>query len=493
MTALLDRPEQSPVGARRIRTRADAALLGLIAVHVVLAAVMYARVRQQIPIGDEAYYTDAARALSNLVRDLASFRAPDGHELSQNVVSNGWFMPGTSLLLTPLFLVLPHADVGQWRLYLSVVTTVLFVVALLDVRRVLGRSYAVALAVVPGLMPMWVLFGATAWGDMAAGILLILLLTRLVELMRALRAGRAPTLREGALLGLLAIGALYLRGSTLPLVAALLVGVVAAVVWLLRGQERRRGLAAVLVAAGVFVALLLPWSVSASTALHGRVVTTTSVPLGMGNTFGDSENFCFGPCDPHSMFWFAPVRYSREVARATGVSELVVQRQMATYAMRGVTPHSYSREVARDFHNYLRDPALYAAYLHPPNALHRTELAFIRHTTEWMFDGVLIVGGVVALLLVTRRSYDDQVLSIALKLVIGGLLLQPFVHVSGSRYWPTSAPMAVLALVLAGWQGAAWLRPPGDLRPPSPVLTWVQGVLVAGAATVAAGVAVLSV
>lgn len=492
MTALLDRPGRSPVGARR-RSRADVALVALIGAHVVLAAVLYVRVTQAVPIGDEKYYLDAARALSNLVRDLASFRAPDGQELSANVVGNGWFMPGTSLLLTPLFLVLPHADVAQWRLYLSVVTSVLFVVALLDVRRVLGRPYAVALAAVPGLMPMWVLFGATAYGDMRAGILLILLVTRLVEVMRRLAAGRAPTLREGALVGLLAIAALYLRGSTLPLLAVLLGAVVAAVVWLLRGRERRRGLAAVLLAAGVFVALLLPWSVGASTAMHSRVVTTTSVPLGLGNTFGDSGNFCFGPCDADSTFWVAPVRYAREVSRATGLSEADVLHQMASYALRDVTPHSYARDVVRDFHNYVHEPGAYAKFLHPPNVPGGAELAFIKVTTLVLFWGAVAVGGVTGLLLITRRSYDAQVLSIAVKLVMGGLLLQPFVHVAGSRYWPTLAPTAILALVLAGWLVATRRRPPGDLRPPSRALTRLQGVLVAGVVATSAALAVLAI
>ena len=68
---------------------------------------------------------------------------------------------------------------------------------------------------------------------------------------------------------------------------------------------------------------------SASRTLGDRVITTTSVSNVLGNTFGDRDELCFGPCDPGSTIWFNPLRYSREVGRATGLSELEVQHQMS--------------------------------------------------------------------------------------------------------------------------------------------------------------------
>jgi len=507
MTAVLEKPAADDEATRPRRSRVDLLLVVLVAAHIVLAWVMYTRVQERTPIGDEKYYLDAARALSNLVRDLASLHAPHGAELRDNVVGNGWFMPGTPLLLTPLFLVLPHVEIGHVRLYLSVVTTLLLVAALLDVRRVLGRWYAVVLAVIPGLIPMWVLFGATLYGDMAAGLVLVILLMRTIELVRGLAAGRPPTLGQGALLGLIAIGSLYLRGSTMPLLGGLAVAVWLAVLWLLRGRERRRALGALVVSAVVFAALLLPWSLGASHALGSRVVTTSSVPLGLGNTFGDRDRMCFGPCDPDSTLWFGPVRYSREVARATGLGELDVQSRMAAYALHGLTPHHYADQVVADFQNYLRDPADYAYYLHNPSGRDYDQLDHITTWTERLFWPV-IVGGAGLLLLVTRRSYDAQLLSIGGKLLLGGLLLQPFVHVAGARYWPTAAPVGGLGLALLVGLVLTW-RPTGEpaaertaegaaedaaatSRPASRVLTWVQGLLTAGVVLVAAALAVLS-
>lgn len=495
MTAVLDPPEAPEEVGRTRRSAADLLLVVLVVAHLAIAWWMYTRVQDRTPIGDEKYYVDAARALSNLVRDLVSLHAPHAVELRDNVVGNGWFMPGGPLLLTPLFLVAPHAEMGQIRLYLSVVTCLLLVAALVDVRRVLGPWYAVVLAVVPGLIPMWALFGATMYGDMAAGLVLIILLMRVVDLVRGLAAGRAPTLRQGALLGLIAAGAIYLRGSTMPLLAGVLVAVVLAVLWLLRGREQRprlgRALAALAVSAAVFAALLLPWSISASEAFGARVVTTTSVPLGLGNTFGDQKQMCFGPCDADDTLWFGPVRYSREVARATGHSELEVQGQMASYALHGTTPRSYASQVVTDFQNYLRDPASYTYYLHNPTGRDYDQIDHITQWTDRLFWPA-IVGGVAVLLLVTRRSYDAQLLSIGTKLLLGGLLLQPFVHVAGPRYWPTAAPVAGLGLALLLALVLGWRRPLGERRPPSRVLTWAQGVLTAGVVVVAAAIAVLN-
>ncbi len=66
------------------------------------------------------------------------------------MVGNGWFMPGMSLVLTPLFLVLPDASMESVRGYLGLVSTGLFLYAAWQVRRVLGPAAALCFAVLPG-------------------------------------------------------------------------------------------------------------------------------------------------------------------------------------------------------------------------------------------------------------------------------------------------------------------------------------------------------
>jgi hypothetical protein len=448
-------------------------------------------------VGDEASYVDGARALSNFVRDLAGLGPVDSGELARNVVGSGWFMPGMSVLVTPLFVVDPDASVAAIRAYLGVVTTGLLVLSMLSVRRALGDVYAAAVLVFPGLVPMWLLFSYCAWGDLCAGLLLLMLVAQLVRVVRSLRDGVVPGAREGLRLGALAVAVVYLRSSALLLVVGLGLLTVVLALLVLRGRERRRGLGASCAAVLVFVTVLLPWSLFASHTLGDRVVTTTSVPTVMANTFGDRDRVCFGPCDPNSSIWFGPLRYSREVARATGLSEVEVQRQMSAYARSDVTAHSYARDVMSNLEAYTAEPARFAAFLGSPSgesqAVERLRDVVVAATEVMFFMMLALAAGMLVALF--RSSFELQVVSVLTKLGLGALLTQPFVHIAGARYWPSAAPLCALALGL--W--VTWLLERRSTHVPSSApavlrrgLTVTQAVLVVTTIAVAVGVLALA-
>lgn len=462
-----------------MRGRGDRVLVALLVLHAVIKVLMWRHAADGVVFGDESAYANGARSLSNALRDLGSFGPVDGAEVERNVVGSGWFMPGMSVLLTPLFLVVPDASTEVFRAYLGVVSTGLFVYVALQVRRTLGTRAAIAFAVLPGLIPVFGLFGVAAWGDLYAGLALVVVLLRSVELSRAVAGGTAPPLRPALALGAWSIVAVYLRSSVLPIVAVIgVLGLLAALV-ALRGRERTRAVLACAAGGAVFLAVLLPWSVAASASLGGRVVTTTSVPLALANTFGDREELCYGPCDPGSTIWFNPLRYSREVARATGHSEVEVQQQMSAYARRDVTAHGYAEDVLANLERYRTDPARFLTYLPEDGHVDPVE-DVAREVTELFFRfGTWVV--VLTMLLVARRSRERQVQLVLLKLALGGLLFQPFVHLAGPRYWTTAAAVAGLALgLLVAWAADAVRRterPPG-LRS----LTLLQVLLSVGAA-----------
>lgn len=488
------------MSARILRPwRADPVLTVLVVVALALKVVFFNRVADLPLRGDEVAYRDAGCAIANLIRDLAGLNAPDGGELSRDLVGSGWFMPGMGLVLAPLYLLVPDAGDPLARMWLGLVSGAVFVVAVVEVRRALGRPFAIALCVFPAMVPVWVLLSLTAYGDLLAGLVLVVLLGRLLEVVTAGRAGEGgPSLREGALLGFLGIAVVYLRSSAVLAVAFIAVAAASVLLWTLvrsGGWTRARGsVISLAVASGVFVGLLLPWSIGASAALDDRIITTTTVPTAMANTFGDREQVCFGPCDPGSTVWFAPVRYAREVARATGDGEVTVLGQMSAYARQDVTPRSYSDDVIDNLDRY-RNIDGFGAILKPPDAPHDEGVWqwVARDLSLWMFRPVSWLAAL-ALLVVSRRRYGDQVVAVFVKLGLLALLSQPFVHLGGSRYWTTAGALGGLAVVLLArmvWGTVRKVEPePGD--EPSRLLTAVQWLLSAVAVAAVATVAVLA-
>ncbi len=448
------------IAARRLS--ADRLVILLLIGHVLLKLAVLPMVVAAPPYNDEQAYLDAGRALSNLVRDLAALSGPDGAELERNVVGSGWFMPGMGLVLTPLFLVVPDAPDWLIRVYLGVGTTAGLVAVARSVRRRLGPSYAAAVVAFPGLVPAWVVLSCTAYGDVWAGLLLVALVARLVDHVREAREGRPPTLAAGLVLGLLGIAVVYLRSSAAIAVVVVAVVGLGLALAVARGAGRWRLLRAGVAGVVAFVALLTPWSVAASSVLGDRVLTTTTVPVSLANTFAEGgtlleasqdvppDEICFGPCDPDSTQWFAPLRYSRELARATGESEVHVQRAMAEHALREVSATEYGRQTFRNLGSYLLIPANFVFYIEPAEgpgwalASAQWVAAVATYVVYIPVLGLAIAG----LLGAIRRETTEQLTAVLAKAALLGLLVQPFVHVAGARYWTTAAPL--LALIALG-------------------------------------------
>lgn len=433
---------------------APALLAWLLLAHVVLKVVLFPFFMNAPTFGDEQAYLNGGMALSNGVRDVFAFTRPDLHELNRNVVGSGWFMPGMSIVVTPLYVVCPEAPMWLVRGYLGLVNLALFIGVVRAVARTLGHRWACVLVAIPGLIPSWIVFTYGAWGDLPAGLVLVLMLLHLLEMFRGLRRGTAPTLREGVVLGLLAIVVLYLRASTLGLLAALGALTLLTAVLLLRGRERRRAVASAVLAGAVFGALLAPWSIAASSVLGARVTTTTTLPTVLATTFGERDQICFGECDPDSTMWFRPLRYAREVGRATDTSEVVVLKQMSDYALRDLGPRHYLDQVLINLGAYLVLPTIFMDHLEPPSERGVVAWAGIlpAEVATWLLYLPMMYFGLVSLLFRARRSLEARLVDVLVKLMIGGMLVQPFVHICGGRYWTTAAPFLALGGASLLWE-----------------------------------------
>jgi len=454
VTAATDRV--SRVAARL--PRPDVLLIGLLGAHVVLKLLIYPLTMDAPAYNDEQQYYDGARALSNLLRDTFAFTSPDGAELERNVVASGWFMPGMAIVMTPLFVVFPDAGDPLCRAYLGLASLLVLLWAVRSVRQRLGSGYAALLVAFPALLPSWVLMSFTAYGDPLSGVVLIVLVAHVVDMIRKMRAGEPPAWKEACQLGLLAIAVLYLRSSTSIVLAVLGCVTLVAALLLLKGVLRWRAVAAAGLAGVVFVLLLAPWSIAASKALDTRVVTTTTVPISLANTFGDRERVCFGKCDPDSYLWFRPLRYAREVARATGASEVEVEKQMSDYALRDLDRREYARQAWWNIGSYFFIPANFTRYIEPVDG--RGPVGVVGQRVVWWstyaYYVPVLVLMLVSMLFVQLRSLEAQILDTLTKVALLALFVQPFVHIAGSRYWTTAGPLFIVAA--AGFVRESYVR-----------------------------------
>lgn len=481
--------------------RRNPAFLIVVALHILLKILLGARMLDVPLSGDEFAYVDGAKALSNAVRDLISLSPFDGAEIRDNVVGNGWFMPGMSIVLTPLYLAVPEASTATMRLFVGVLTTGILVVVALVLHRTLGRGYALGILVFPGLVPMWILFSFTVWGDLVAGLLVVVLMVAVIGAGQRFVEGQTLRWRHGVGLGVLCSACLYVRSGMLPLILGMISLLGVAVLYFLRGPtrqaERVRSLAAVIVAAVTFASLLLPWSVIASMAYDRPVVTTTTLPLSLAITFGEEDRVCFGPCDGRNV-WVGSLRYARGVSDTTGVNELVVQEQMSEYALTGVTPSHYASTVFGNLGRYLLEPASFEPRFRSPDAHSDAASVWIVESTQIAYMAALIFGTLTLVVVSTSRP-KWQLISIGIKLSVAALLVQPFVHPAHGRYWPGFAPLlGIAAVYLAGLLSDRLRWPPSasELQRSdtsvSRTLTFAQVAIVAGLFLVLVALLVLS-
>lgn len=438
--------------------------------------------------GDENAYRDVAKAIG----DYVSVRGGDAATLVRQIVGYGWFMPGMPVVISPMFVLSSDPHVIAIRLYALGFNILLWVWMLREVQRNVGSRFALALLVFPTLHITPQFFGYTIWGDLPAGMVMAIVLARLYAFGVRSVEGDPPGLGDIARLELICALMVYLRGSTLLVVVAahvfLLVLPFLACAW--RSALRL----AVHLATGalMFAALIAPWSLTATRILGHPVITTSTVNLSLGITFGDASKLCDGRCATGNI-WLNAAAFARQRAEATGTSELKVQKQMAQDALEGLGLRQYLRKVLRNFRSYLLEPhgfngRFVTSSLLVPDAAEQSVISLLK----WIFNPVyflFLCGWIAANLTVVRTEASSQVLSLVVKLGTTCVLLQPFLHQSHPRYWPSFAPLIAVAamFVVERWRsrcGAVRLvavKAPADVAAckAETILTTIQLIYVA--------------
>ena len=187
------------------------------------------------------------------------------------------------------------------------------------------------------------------------------------------------------------------------------------------------------------------------------------------------------------------MRYSKTIATELGTDELSVQKNMARYATREVTPETYSAKVLANFGRYAFRPASFTPFFaasRPATEASRDDSAyqsFIVNATRYPYY-LFMLFLVLAWLTIIKRPVEQQLNSILIKVFSVCMFVQPFVHVAGGRYWTVFAPLFALSLgLLLSMDSAPWKRrieSTGCIATSTAMqarlLTWAQLAFVAG-------------
>jgi putative flippase GtrA len=394
--------------------------------------------------GDEVFYAGSAAAIARfLIHGDISLA-----QIASHIVGYGWFMPGVSFALLPLYIF----DQTPWqpiiRLFASLATAALWGWSVREVYRAFGIWYAVAIIVFPPFALTWLFFTATIWGELAGGLFLAIATARTWSIARSSIAGTALEFRKILYLEMVLIPMVYMRGSTILIVVAIHVFLL--VIGLLYGKPREIGKLSIplVLGAAIFALALAPWSFTASKVLGGPVTTTTTPVLSFGITFGDNDKLCFGPC-PGNNIWFAAANFSRKYASEHGIGQLQAQRLMAANALQGLTLKNYLAKVHGTFRTFAFTPEQFSTRFLSTSILNlsKSEIRFGEGLSKaWtrLFYFPFFIALVFANFAVFRRA-EDQVASLMFKMFSLCIFLQPFDHVSHPRYWPAFAVLMGLS------------------------------------------------
>lgn len=241
------------------RSSQDSGLLPALAWAVVLFWLVAGLFMTTVPLsGDEIHYAMAAKAIGAFLRADMTLDA-----MLATVVGYGWFVPGMSLLLTPLYL-FGTPDGPIIRIYVLVIMFLLWLSTLREVHAEFGRRYAVALLVFPGLDITWHLFATTAWGETGAGLLLAIVFVRTCSIARQAIAGEPIAVKDVAALELALILAFYLRGSLLVVALAVHIFILSMFIFSAQRRSISRKIAMIVGGGLCFGIAVAPWSIAAS-------------------------------------------------------------------------------------------------------------------------------------------------------------------------------------------------------------------------------------
>jgi len=155
--------------------------------------------------GDEGFYNSRSIFLAQFIISLFHEDAVNFNIIVSKLVSNGWFMPGMSFILTPIHLLFfGEAPIYVVRAYITFINLVIVYLIICEIlKSSVPKKHVFLFIAILFLMPYYMFYLGMIWGDLFAAHLAIFLLLYFERKINVSKLSSILSIKESILMGCL--------------------------------------------------------------------------------------------------------------------------------------------------------------------------------------------------------------------------------------------------------------------------------------------------
>lgn len=405
----------------------------------IIGTVSFLLMKDVALTGDEWSYARSASALVDFIRSQLSVS-----EFSRGFVSNGYFMPGISLALTPIvaFDLEGFAFVYAARAWVAFINLTMVFLILLELKKRLASRYLSWLFLLMFFSPYALMYISTLWADLLGCLIAIYITLRFFSVIRW-------NLRKAVWFGLGLALMVYFRGNYLLLLPIFFVSEVFKTERY--AEQRVRNLAYVGGSLVFCLLLLLPWSTIVNKITDISTLTTTSLKMSQIIGFGETEykNTLIAEGGGGHVFTAinrAVRQRAEEQKNSVGV-QYVIERDRA---LAETTTEQLFTQVSENIRRYLEKPSVFPERFIRKSCERSGILCSLSNWSGGHFQkaDTVISYGIMMLLalfmILPIKAVRSPELAVFAKGLVFLYLLHPLVAYAHSRYLVQFVPLLAL-------------------------------------------------
>ena len=394
-------------------------------------------------IGDEGAYLRAAISLSQYVHSDI-----DSSTFDRGFFSHGWFMPGMSIVLSPVtFIDLSAENLPLYsRVWMIIVNLLVVWLIMLEFQARKNSRLASWLFLVMFISPYALLYASTLWADLIACLMALYI---------ALKSSSVThwTVNKAIIFGVGLASIIYLRSQyvfLLPVFFFLIMFISAR-----DPCKFKRNMGYVSFSMLLCILLILPWSIAVSEKTGIKTLTTTSLKLSQIVTFGDRNYRRQLRLEGEAKNWFYAIDNAiKKRAQRDGVTVGEQYKREHAQSLENVTSDQLLVRISESIEYYLFEPSYFPMKFAERSCRLNGALCsdgnwpehyWIKFNTATNFLAMSLLA---LLMLVPIKAIEHPLLGIFLKGTVFLYMVHPLFAAGQPRYLVQFTPVLALACCL---------------------------------------------